>query len=139
MEQNRGDQVVRFEQKDQYVIEAHPEKNRIIFFFVGDLKSKNDIPHIVEHTKQAITHVSDGYTLMAVVTAKGAPGFSSTAPLKDTLVTLKSKNYSKAGFVMPKEKVLQRMTTNVVVKLSGINGRVFDDKESAEVFLDAKD
>jgi hypothetical protein len=139
MEQNRGDQVVRFEQKDQYVIEANSEKNRITFLFTGDLKSKNDIPHIVEHTEQAITHVTDGYTLMAIVTAKGAPGFSSTAPLKETLVTLKSKNYSKAGFVMPKEKVLQRMTTNVVVKLSGINGRVFDDKVSAEAFLDSNE
>lgn len=138
MAQKSDEKVKRFEEKDQYVIEANPEKNRITFHFIGDLKSKNDIPHIVEHTKEAVKLIADGYTLMAVVTAKGAPGFSATSPLKETLVSLKSKNFSKAAFVMPKEKVLQRMTTNVVTKLSGINGKVCDDITQAEAFLDEK-
>jgi hypothetical protein len=139
MAQQSDGKFERFEEKDQYVIEVYPEKNRIKYEFNGDLKSKNNIPHYVEHSAKAVAKITEGYTLLSVVTAKGAPGFSSTTPLKESLALLKSKNVSKTAVVIPKEKILQRMTLNVVSKLSGMNVKVFDDVPTAEVWLDAKD
>ncbi len=136
MAQKNTEKLIKYEEQGQYIIQVFPDKNRICYEFNGDLKNKNDIPHYVEHTQNAVDQITEGYTLLSVVTAKGAPGFSATSPLKDSLKILKSKNVSKTAVVIPREKVLQRMTLNVVSKLSGMNVKVFDEVVNAETWLD---
>jgi hypothetical protein len=128
--------MIKFEERGQYSISVDKEKNRINYLFSGDLKSMDDIPNYVEHTKKAVSEVKEGYTLLSHVTAKKAPGFSATTPLKESLKILKSKNVSKTAVVITKGQILQKMTLNVVSKLSKLNVKVFDDLDEAEKWLD---
>ncbi|MCI0471776.1 MAG: STAS/SEC14 domain-containing protein [Candidatus Aminicenantes bacterium] len=135
MTENSGKKSILFEEAGQYSIEVFPERNRIKFIFTGDLKKKEDIPKYVEHSRKAIELVKEGYTLMSEVIANGAPGLAASADIKEGLKILKSKKVLGTAVVLDPKKVLQRLTLNVVSKMSGMNVKTFTKLEEAETWL----
>lgn len=124
-----------FEEEGQYKITVEKEKNRIFATFTGADKPAN-MPHYLDHVKKAISQVTKSYTLLAAITEETKnPSFAMTKLLKDSQKLFIDGGVSKTAVVVPPKKVFQRMTLNVVTKLSGMEIKVFPSSEEAEKWL----
>ena len=129
-----------FEEKDQYVISVDEKKNRVYFDFVGETKDPEKMPHYNEHVREALKKVQKGYTFMAILSENTKPPkLALTKIMKDSQIDLVNAGVSKAAVFVPPKLILQKMTLTVVTKLSGMNLKVFDNREVAEKWLDEKD
>ncbi len=128
--------VIKFEEKNQYHIEVYPEKNRFDLAFIGHMKVAKDIPHYLEHVEQAINLLKPGYLLFAeIAETTKPPGFSITKLLKQSQDIMKKAGNKKTAVYISPKLMLQRMTLNVVARLSGLDIKVFSNKDDAEKWL----
>lgn len=126
-----------FEEKDQYVISVDEKKNRFILDFVGETKDPEKMPHYNEHVREALKKVEKGYTFLAILSENTKPPkLSLTKIMKDSQIDLVNSGVSKAAVFIHPKLILQKMTLTVVTKLSGMNLKVFDNREAAEKWLD---
>lgn len=127
----------KLEEKNQYEILVDESKNRIYLYFVGDAKKPEDIPSYNTHVKEAVGTVADGYTLMVDITSNTkAPSFGLTKMLKDSQKTFMEGGVFKTAVVISPKLFLQRMTLDVVTKLTGMNLQTFKDRGEAETWLE---
>lgn len=128
--------VIKFEEKDQYHIEVNPEKNRFDLAFIGHMKGEKDIPHYLEHVGKAVNMLKPGYLLFVeIAETTKPPGFSITKLMKQSQDIMKNAGNRKTAVYLSPKLMLQRMTLNVVTRLSGLNIKVFSNKEEAEKWL----
>lgn len=129
--------VTKFEEKDQYHVVVYPDKNRFDMAFIGYMKNEKSIPHYVEHVQKAVSLLKPGHlTFVEIAETSSPPGFSITKLLKQSQDIMKrGGNKKTAVYVVPK-LILQRMTLNVVTKLSGLDIKVFTKREEAEKWLE---
>lgn len=127
-----------YEEKDQYELFIDNEKNRIILDF-GECQDPDKLPNYNKHVKEAIKKVSRGFSLMASITDKTKPPkLSITKMLKESQQDIINGGVGKTAVIVPPKSVLQKMTLQVVTKLSGMNIKVFSEREKAESWLDEK-
>lgn len=132
--------MVLFEEKDQYVISADVEKNRLILDFVGETKDPEKMPDYNKHVKEAVKKVAKGYTLLVILSENTKPPkLSLTKVMKESQEDFINAGVSKTAVFIHPKLILQRMTLTVVTKLSGMNLKVFHEREAAEKWLDEKD
>ncbi|MCU0289763.1 MAG: hypothetical protein MUF15_25635 [Acidobacteria bacterium] len=128
--------ITRFEEKNQYHIEVYPEKNRFDMAFIGHMKSEKDIPHYVEDVEKAVSLLKAGHLLFVEIAENTKPpAFSITKLLKQSQDIIKKGGNKKTAVYISPKLMLQRMTLNVVVKLSGLDIKVFSNKDEAENWL----
>ncbi|HLP45195.1 MAG TPA: hypothetical protein VK469_04575 [Candidatus Kapabacteria bacterium] len=128
-----------FEEKDQYVISVEKEKNRLIVDFVGECNDSEKMPNYNKHAREATKEVSKGYTLFVILSENTKPPkLSLTKVMRECQDDFIKAGVSKTAVYVPPKLILQKMTLTVVTKLSGMNLKVFDNKEKAENWLDEK-
>ncbi len=126
----------KLEEKDQYEILVDESKKRIYLSFVGEFKKPADIPAYNDHVKEAVVTVGSGYTLLVDITSNTkAPSFAITKVLKDSQKTFMDGGVFKTAVVISPKLFLQRMTLDVVTKLTGMNLQTFKDRNVAETWL----
>ena len=134
----RGGKMKVFEEKDQYELYIDNDKNRIILDF-GECQDPVKLPNYNNHVREAVKKVSKGFSLMASITEKTKPPkLSITKMLKESQQDIINSGVGKTAVVVPPKSVLQKMTLQVVTKLSGMNIKVFSEREKAEIWLDEK-
>lgn len=127
-----------FEEKDQYVISVVDEKNRIIMDF-GECRDPEKIPNYNTHVKEAIKKVTREFSLMAIVSEKTKPPkFALTKILKESQLDFINAGVGKTAIVIPPKSILQKMTLQVITKLTGMDISIFSNRDQAEAFLDEK-
>ena len=130
--------MVKFEEPNQYVVEVNPEKNRFSMIFSGHMKKAHNIPHYVEHVKKAVDMLKPGFLLFVEISKKSKPpGFSITKLLKESQGVIKAGGNKKTAVFVDPSLLLQRMTLNVVARLSGLDIKVFRNEEEATTWLEA--
>ncbi|MDQ1355468.1 MAG: hypothetical protein QG657_5778 [Acidobacteriota bacterium] len=130
-------EVTKFEEKDQYHIEVYPDKNRFDMAFFGHMKSEKSIPHYVEHVEKAVGMLKPGHLTFVEIAEKSAPpGFSITKLLKQSQDIMKKGGNRKTAVYISPKLMLQRMTLNVVTKLSGLDIKVFTNKDEAVKWME---
>ncbi|MCX6583024.1 MAG: STAS/SEC14 domain-containing protein [Candidatus Aminicenantes bacterium] len=128
-----------FEEKDQYELCIETEKNRIILDF-GECQDPAKLPNYNKHVREALKKVTPGYSLMASITEKTKPPkLAITKMLKESQQDFINGGVNKTAVVVPSKAILQKMTLLVVTKLSGMNIKVFSERNKAEKWLDEKD
>ncbi len=128
-----------FEEKDQYEIYIENEKNRIILDF-GECQYPEKLPNYNRDVREAIKKVSRGYSLIASITEKTRPPkLAITKMLKESQQDFINGGVDKTAVIVPPKSVLQKMTLQVVTKLSGMNIKVFSERDKAEKWLDERD
>lgn len=133
----KSGELITFEEKDQYIYTVDLKKNFVKLVFTGDLKKAEDIPNYVEHTRKVIELVKDGYAIIAHAKTGKSPGFSVITPFKESQKILQSKRTRKAAAVV--ERIVQKMTVNVLIKLSGMAMKVFNSMDEAEKWIFEED
>lgn len=129
-------EIIKFEEKDQYHIEVFSEKNRFDLAFIGQMKAEKDIPHYLEHIEKAVNLLKPEYLLMVEISeTTKPPAFSITKLLKQSQDIIKNAGNKKTAVYISPKLLLQRMTLNVVAKLSGLEIKVFSNKVDAEKWL----
>jgi len=128
--------MATFEEKDQYSIDVDKEKNRFDMVFYGIMKKERDIPHYVEHVGKAVGMLKPGFLLFVEISEKSKPpGFSITRLLKQSQDIIKKGGNAKTAVYVSPKLLLQKMTLNVVSKLSGLEIKVFTNRDDAEAWL----
>ena len=135
----KDSEYFKLEEDGQYSVEVYPGKNYIQYNFYGDLKKQQDMAHYVEHVKKALEKVEDGYTVLSYASTKKTPGFSTTAVFKEGLKLMEARNMSRVAFVSGSGNLLHKMVINVLVKLTKLEIKVFDDIDAAQEWLGVKD
>lgn len=129
-----------FEEKDQYEISIDTEKNRFVLDFIGEANDPKKMPNYNKHIREAAEKLSKGFTLLAIISENTKPPkLSFTKMGKVSQQDLVDSGVSKTAVYIPPKLVLQKMTLTVVSKLSGMNLKVFGDREKAEKWLEEKD
>jgi len=128
-----------FEEKDQYVISVDNEKNRVVLE-VEALNDPKKVPNFNKHIKEAIEAIGTrGFSCLVILSEKlPPPKFQLTASLKAGQKDFIAGGIGKSAVVVSPKSILQKMTLQVVTKLSGMNIRVFSGREIAETWLDEK-
>jgi len=131
--------VTKFEEKNQYHIEVYLEKNRFDLSFIGSMKKPEDIPHYIEHIGKAIEMLKPGFLIFAEITETSTPpGFPITKLLKQSQAMMKDGGNAKTAVLVSSKLILQRLTLNVVSKLSGLDIKIFTKRDEAEAWLQQK-
>ena len=129
-----------FEEKDQYEISVDTENNRFILDFKGEANDAKKMPNYNKHIREAAKELKKGFTLLAIISENTKPPkFSFTKIGKESQKDLVEAGVSKTAVYVPPKLVLQKMTLSVVSKLSGMDLKVFNDREKAEKWLDEKE
>jgi hypothetical protein len=130
-------EVTKFEEKDQYHIEVYPDKNRFDMTFTGHMKSEKSIPHYVEHVGKAVGMLKPGHlTFVEIAETSAPPGFSITKLLKQSQDIMKRGGNRKTAVYISPKLMLQRMTLNVVTRLSGLDIKVYTKKDEAVKWME---
>lgn len=131
--------MITFEEKDQYVISVDNEKNRIILDF-GECNDPGKIPHYNHHVREAIKKVKRDFSVIALITEKTKPPkFALTKILKESQLDIIDAGVGKTAIIVPPKSILQKLTLQVVTKLTGMDLKVFSERKQAETWLDEKE
>lgn len=129
--------MVKFEEPNQYYVEVEKEKNRFNMSFYGSMKKATDVPQYVEHVRKAVEMLKPGFLLYVEISKNSKPpGFSITKLLKQSQDIIKTGGNKKTAVYIDPSLMLQRMTLNVVTKLSGLDIKVFRDETEARTWLE---
>lgn len=131
--------MVKLEEPNQYVVEVDKEKNRFSICFYGHMKKAKDIPHYVEHVKEAVDMLKPGFLLFVEIAKHSKPpGFQITKLLKESQSIIKKGGNKKTAVFIDPSLLLQRMTLNVVTRLSGLTIKVFKDEKEAKDWVESE-
>lgn len=127
--------MTKFEEPSFYIIEVDKEKNRLKILFFGHWKSPDDVPKYLEHVEKSTIMLTPGYSILAKIEDKNPPKLSVTSLHKKGQQLMKKAGVSKTAVIVGKGRTLQKMSLNVVGRLSGMALKVFDDEEKALLWL----
>jgi len=130
--------MAQFEEKDCYMMEVDQDKNRLNLTFLGHWQSPADIPYYLEHVAKSVGMLKKGYTIYAEINDKKPPKLSVTGIHKKGQQIMKQAGVSKTAVVLKQRQILQKMTLNVVGRLSGMSTKVFYDKDEALKWLEGE-
>lgn len=130
--------MVTFEKKNYYLIKADEKKNRYYLSVFGSWKSPDEVPKYLDETREAVKNLKKGFTCLCRIDDDKPPKLSLTRVHRQVQLILMDAGVSRTAVYLPKGKVLQKMTLNVVSKFTGMDVKVFEIKEDAEKWLDQR-
>ncbi len=128
-----------YEQEGMYSITVDKEKNRIHLLFLGHWSVPEDIPHYIEHVAEATSMMKKGYNILSEIRDKKPPSLKVTGIHKKGQQIMKEAGVNKTAAIIAKGQFLQKMTLNVVGRLSGMTVKAFTSVEEGEAWLDEKE
>ncbi|MCK4763827.1 MAG: hypothetical protein KAW12_16615 [Candidatus Aminicenantes bacterium] len=134
-----SDNIIKFEKEGFYRIMVDKTKNRFYNEVIGAWEKPDDVSNYNPDTTEAMKHLQPGFTILTTIEESGPPKFAITKVLKENQQILLKAGAGKTGIVFLKgTPILQKMITNVVGKLSGMQVKIFKTVEEAEAWLDEK-
>ena len=130
--------MIKFEEKDCYSITVDKDKNRLNLLFLGHWKAPSDVPKYIDHVTEAVGMLKKGYTIVAEIRDKKPPNLKVTSLHKKGQQVMKEGGVSRTAVILGKGQFLQKMTLNVVGRLSGLEVKVFSTTEDGVAWLDEK-
>lgn len=130
--------MTKFEEKDCYSIAVDKDKNRLNLLFLGHWKNPSEVPKYIDHVTEAVGMLKKGYTIVAEIRDKKPPNLKVTSIHKKGQQIMKQGGVSKTAVILAKGQFLQKMTLNVVGRLSGLWVKTFTDTEEGIAWLDEK-
>ena len=107
--------------------------------FLGHWSVPEDIPKYTEHVAEATSLLKAGYHIYSEIRDKKPPSLKVTNIHKKGQQIMKESGVNKTAVVVAKGQFLQKMTLNVVGRLSGMTVKTFTSTEEAEAWLDEED
>ncbi len=132
---DNNDKIVKFEKENFYSIIADKEKNRIYLTVVGVWENPGQVPNYNSDMELAVKEIESGFTVLTTLAEEKAPKFGMTNLHKKNQQIMMDAGLSKAAVYLPGRQILQKMTLNVVSKLTGMNVKVFSDRDEALKWL----
>jgi hypothetical protein len=131
--------MATIDDKDGIVITSDKEKNLYHMIFLGRWEDTPDGQNYLTNVKAAVSTLNRGYTALVEIRDKKPPSLKATGMLKESQKIMVSHGVTKTAVVMAKSQVLQRMSLNVVGKLSGMDVKTFYDMNEAMAWLGLQD
>lgn len=137
---NSNDNIVKFEKEGFYRITVDKTKKRYYNEVIGAWENPDDVSTYNVDAVEAVKHLQPGFTILTMIEESKPPKFSITKVLKENQQILLKAGAGKTAIVFLKgTPILQKMITNVVGKLSGMNVKICKTTEEAEAWLDKKE
>lgn len=128
-----------YEQEGMYSITVDKEKNRLHLVFLGHWAVPEDVPKYIEHVAEATSLLKNGYHALAEIKDKKPPSLKVTNVHKKGQQIMREAGVNKTAVIIAKGQFLQKMTLNVVGRLSGMTVKTFHTVEEGEAWLDEKE
>lgn len=128
--------MIEFEQKGFYKIKVEPEKNLYNMYFLGSWNKPQDVPNYVEHIEKTISLLKPGFMSYVEINDDKPPKLAVTGIHRKAQKIQLKAGISKCAVVLESKKILQKVSLTVVGKLSGMNTKIFHDKDKARKWLD---
>jgi len=131
-----------YEQEGMYSITVDKEKNRMHLLFFGHWSVPEDVPKYTDHVAKATSMLKEGYNILAEIKDRKPPSLKVTGIHKKGQQIMKEAGVNKTAVIITKGQkgqFLQKMTLNVVGRLSGMTVKTFTSVEDAEAWLDEED
>jgi len=130
-----------YEQEGMYSITVDKEKNRMHLLFFGQWSVPEDVPKYTDHVAKATSLMKKGFHILAEIRDKKPPSLKVTGIHKKGQQIMKKAGVNKTAVIIAKGRkgqFLQKMTLNVVGRLSGMTIKTFTSVEEGEAWLDEK-
>lgn len=128
-----------YEQEGMYSITVDKEKNRLYLLFLGHWSTPEDVPKYTEHVAEATSLMKKGYHILSEIRDKKPPSLKVTSVHKKGQQIMREAGVNKTAVIIAKGQFLQKMTLNVVGRLSGMVVKTFHTVEEGEAWLDEDD
>ncbi len=128
-----------FEQEGMYSMMVEKEKNRLHLFFLGHWSKPEDVPKYIDHMTEATGMLSEGYTAIAEIRDKKPPSLKVTSIHKRGQQIMKETGVAKTAVILGKGQFLQKMSLNVVGRLSSLVVKTFYTIEEGETWLEKRE
>lgn len=130
--------MIVYEEKGYYSVAVDSEKNRIYLSFFGHIAKLEQIPNYNKHVEEAISQVKAPFTLLANISkADKAPGLRASKPLQVSQKQFMDGGVSKTAVVLKETgQLVHALTLRVGIRFTGMDAKIFNNKEEAEVWLD---
>jgi hypothetical protein len=132
---DNNDKIVKFEKENFYSIIVDKEKNRIFLTVVGVWTSPDQVPNYNSDMELAVKEVESGFSVLTTLAEDKPTKFGMTSLKKKNQQIMMDAGMAQAAVYLPGKQVLQKMTLNVVSKLTGMNVKVFSDRDEAIKWL----
>lgn len=128
-----------YEKSGFYKVEANKDKKRLYLFYFGHWERPDQVPEYVEHVGKALEELKDGgFSTLAQINDTKPPKLAINNIHKKAQQMQKDAGVQRVAIVIKQGQILQKLTLNVVGKLSGLPQKVFTSFEDAEAWLDAE-
>lgn len=124
--------MVEFKQDGYYTLQIDKAKNRIKMHFTGYWDRLENVPHYIEHIKKLVDELKPGFTVYARIEGKKPPKLFNTSLQKQVQKIYIDKGFARTAVVLDEGAITQKMMLLVVGKLSGMNVKVFYEKQEGE-------
>jgi hypothetical protein len=128
--------MIKFEEKNYYSIEVEKEKNRLILTYLGRWKEPKEIPHYLDHMKEAVNQMSKGFSVIAKIQDEGLPSIKVTSIHKEGQQILLERGVKKTAVILSSNQLLRKLTLSAIGRLSGLNIKTFENLDKAKAWLD---
>jgi hypothetical protein len=126
----------KFEKEGFYVIEANVSKNRLYLAALGAWQSPDQVPDYLNHIRTALSELKKGFTCLTYIDDDKPPKLSITRLQTTCMNSITHAGVGQTAVVIPKGKILQKMSLSVMLRLTGMKLKMFEDREEADKWLD---
>jgi hypothetical protein len=130
--------MIKFEKKGYYEMEADRKKNHFRISVFGSWQDPNEVPDYIPQVKESLQEMDPGFTCLVHIDDEKPPKLTIQKLQRQCQKEIMNAGVKRTAVVLPKRKILQRVSLNVISYFTGIEMELFETKDDAFKWLDTK-
>lgn len=127
--------MVKYEKKGYYEMEADRKKNHFSISVFGTWQNPAEVPNYLPQIKESLKEMDPGFTCLVHIDDEKPPKLSIQKLQRQCQKEIMNAGVKRTAVVLPKRKILQKMSLNVISYFTGIEMDLFETRDDAIEWL----